>query len=266
MSSPTLNDILMQAQSGDNGTVYPFHDTWAQGRTAFGGYTGAVLLAAARRGAEGLPPLRSALVNFTGPVTEAPAVQTEILRKGRNVSTMNARVMVADKVAAQGTFSFGAAQDSHVARDCPAPDASAPDETEHYVPEQAAAMAPKFMRNFDFRLIEGSRPFMGADRGYVRGWIRHKDPASWTTPEGLICVADVIPPAVFPICTKIGPNSSMTWICNFLTDDLETRDGWWMVETNLTAARDGYSSQVMRIWNSAGQLVVEGMQSVIVFV
>lgn len=266
MNSPTLNDILTQTEQSEDGTVFPFSDSWAQGRTAFGGYTAAVLLAAARNGAEGLPNLRSALVNFTGPVTEAPTVKTEILRQGRNVSTVNARAMVAGKVAAQGTFSFGAAQDSHVTRDCPAPEAGVPEETEPYIPTVAARVAPKFAENFDFNLIEGHRPFEGAERGYVRAWIRHKDPASWGSIEGLICVADVIPPAVFPVCTQIGPNSSMTWICNVLTDDLTTRDGWWMVETNLTAARDGYSSQVMRIWNTEGQLVVEGMQSVIIFV
>ena len=57
----------------------------------------------------------------------------------------------------------------------------------------------------------------------------------------------------------------MTWIVNILSDKPETEDGWWHVESKMTAARGGYSSQVMRIWNTAGELVVEGMQSVAVF-
>jgi hypothetical protein len=88
----------------------------------------------------------------------------------------------------------------------------------------------------------------------------------WTRPEGLIGIADVLPPAVFPMCRKPGPNSSVTWICNLLSGTPGTRDGWWMLETDLTAARDGFSSQVMRGWNTDGELVIDGMQSVVIFV
>ena len=52
---------------------------------------------------------------------------------------------------------------------------------------------------------------------------------------------------------------------NLLTDTPETEDGWWQVESRLTAASGGYSSQVMRIWNTDGELVVEGMQSIAIF-
>lgn len=65
---------------------------------------------------------------------------------------------------------------------------------------------------------------------------------------------------------QMGPVSSMTWIFNVLKDAPETKDGWWHVETNLTAAQGGYASQVMRIWNTEGELVVEGVQSVAIFV
>ena len=40
---------------------------------------------------------------------------------------------------------------------------------------------------------------------------------------------------------------------------------WWHVESRLTAARGGYSSQIMRIWNTEGRLVVEGLQSIAIF-
>jgi len=61
------------------------------------------------------------------------------------------------------------------------------------------------------------------------------------------------------------PVSSMSWMFNLLTDNPSTEDGWWQIESRLTAAQGGYSSQVMRIWNSAGELVVEGMQSIAIF-
>jgi hypothetical protein len=38
-----------------------------------------------------------------------------------------------------------------------------------------------------------------------------------------------------------------------------------MLDTVLTAAQDGFSSQVMRVWNTDGDLVAEGMQSAVIF-
>ena len=40
----------------------------------------------------------------------------------------------------------------------------------------------------------------------------------------------------------------------------------WHIETKQTAAKDGYSSQIMRYWNQNGLLVAEGMQFVAIFV
>ena len=43
----------------------PLPENWMQGRTTYGGLTAALLLEAARRGHADLPPLRSAMINFT---------------------------------------------------------------------------------------------------------------------------------------------------------------------------------------------------------
>lgn len=176
------------------------------------------------------------------------------------------RAVIEGQVAAQGTFSFGAGQVSHVAQSHPAPEASPPDETASMFPANLKRLPIRFFENFEIKLIEGHPPFAGVDRGYIRVWARYRDEAMWHRPEELIGIADVLPPAIFPMCSKPGPNSSMTWICNLLSEEPRTRDGWWMIETDLTAARDGYSSQVMRVWNRDGDLVAEGMQSVVIFV
>lgn len=256
----TLADFLNGAEVGQALPV-----EWAQGRTAFGGFTSAILLQAARTAADGLPPLRSAMINFTAPVTEAPEVTAEILRQGRNVTTVDVKARIDGRVVASGTFSFGAAQISHVSQSLQAEHAPTPKDTPLMVPEGVRAPAA-FLDNFDVRLIAGHRPFSGAERGHARIWARHRDQASWGTPEGLICLGDVLPPAVFVKATKPGPNSSMTWMYNVVREDTSTQDGWYMLETDLSAAADGYSSQVMRIWNSDGDLLVDGMQAVVTFV
>lgn len=266
MTEQTFNDVLAQAEQVNGALIYPAPENWRQGRTAYGGFTAALCLDATLRGHSELPPLRSMLVDFTAPVTDAPAITTEILRAGRNVTTINTRAMVGGAVAAQATLAFGAAQTSELRVDCPAPEAVAPEDTEPYFPPKMTRSPVRFFDNFEIRLIEGARPFSGASRGYVRVWARHRDPAARVGIVPLVCMADLLPPAAFPMLKTIGPNSSITWICNILTENTHSRDGWFMIETDLTAARDGYSTQVMRMWNTDGELVAEGMQSVIIFV
>ncbi len=266
MSEPSLFDVLSAAEAQGDCLSYPIPQNWKQGRTTFGGFSSALMLSTVYNRHKDLPPLRSALVNFTAPISDPPLVKTEILREGRNVKTISARAEIGGIVAAQATFSFGRAQDSHVAFDCPAKPADAPEMTEYYFPPDLPRPPIPFLTNFDVRKVEGELPFMGADRGYLRLWARHNDPRMWNRTEGLIAIADLPPPAIYPTLKKPEPNSSMNWIFNVLSEDIQTRDGWFLLEHQLTAGRDGYSSQVMRVWNTEGDLIVDGMQSVIIFV
>ena len=238
-------------------------ESWKQGRTAYGGLSAGLMLAQARAQYPDLPELRSALVNFTGPVTDAPDLSTELLRQGRNVTTLLSRAEIEGKTVCTSTFSLGAARESHLAMDFPGPDANPPEACESYHPKDAV-FVPGFTRNFEIRLIEGSRPLTGGSSRKLRCWARHTDEASRNGEAALLCLADILPPAALPVMTEMGPVSSMTWICNFLREG-RTRDGWYQVESDLTAALDGYSSQVMRIWNTDGELIVEGMQSIAIF-
>ena len=266
MDNATLTEALAELREDDGVYSAPVPKNWAQGRTAYGGYSATLLLAAVRRAFPDLPPLRSTMVNFTGPISEPPQITVQMLRQGRNISTLRAVATTGGKTAATAIFSFGVAQDSHVSAACPAPEAGAPEDTESFFPKNMPKLPIGFFNNFEVRLIDGHRPFMGGDRGYMRVWARHRDTGVHGSPEGLLSIADVLPPAAFSLCTKMGPNSSVNWICNVLREDLTTKDGWWMIESNLSAGHDGYSSQVMRMWNSEGELVVDGMQSVVIFV
>ena len=237
---------------------------WKQGRTAYGGVTAALMLAAASEKFDELPPLRSALINFVGPVTDDPLLTANLERRGRNVTNISAAAHVGETVVGRADFLFGAARSSKLNVEFPAPPAIALDAAERLIPELAAGMVPQFFHNFDTRLVAGARPMMGKE-GYIRTWSRHKDPASRTGLESLLCIGDVLPPAAIPLMREIVPISSMSWMFNLLTDNPQTEDGWWHIEARLTAAGGGYSSQVMRIWNTDGELVVEGMQSIAIF-
>ena len=60
---------MMQEGEGYRGIIPA---GWRQGRTAYGGLTAGLSLAAARKQFPEAPPFRSATINFIGPVTGDP--------------------------------------------------------------------------------------------------------------------------------------------------------------------------------------------------
>lgn len=265
MSKDSLAAIIAAMSPADGAVTAPVPEGWAQGRTAYGGYTAALLLGAADALCDDLPPIRSAVVNFTAPLSAPPRLTAKVLRRGKNMTTVEARAEIEGETAALAALSFGRGLESVVSADLPAPAAPPPEGLEPIIPPQAAALAPAFMQRMDMRLIDGARPYSGAEEGYLRAWARLGDPMSRGSAAALFCLADCLPPAVFPMLNKRARNGSVNWICNFLTEDYGDAESWFQTETRLTAACDGYSTQVMRIWDQSGKLVVEGMQSVIVF-
>lgn len=241
-------------------------DNWKQGRTIYGGLTAGLCYEAARRDFPDLPPLRSLQISFIGPITDNPIISTHILRQGRNVTSIRVDMHIGTDMAASAILLFGLSRTSALTLDCCAPYAQSPQDTEAFFPPAAIAFTPAFTRNFDIRLIDGARPITGAKRGYMRTWARHLDSASRPGLGSFITIADVMPPAALPMFTQLGPVSSMNWQINILKDICKTDDGWWHIEVDLTASKDGYSSQIMRYWDAAGELFAEATQSVTIFI
>lgn len=250
----------------DNTWLGHIPSTWRQGRTAYGGLTTGLAYASAKNRYPNLPPLRTAQITFVGPVPENPTFHPILLRQGRNVTTVEVQVTAEDAVVATIIFMFGTERKSHMHETYPASVRPAPEACTSYTPPGGEKFVPKFFLKFDTKLIEGSRPLSGAKEGYIRVWARHKDRASRTGNAGFLALGDLLPPAALPMFTTYGPVSSMNWQMNILEPEIGTTDGWWDVETRLTAATHGYSSQIMRFWNYDGVLVAEGIQSVAIFV
>jgi acyl-CoA thioesterase len=259
----TIAEGLTEAEGGYR---FDIPDNWRQGRTAYGGLTAGLSLAAVQREFNDLPPLRSLMINFIGPITDNPVFKSRLLRQGRNVTSIETQALIGEDVVATTTFIFGATRESDLAVQFPAPEAALPEACELFTPELAKPFVPVFFHNFDTRIIAGKRPMSGAEEGYIRTWSRHVDEASREGIDSLVAIGDVLPPAALPMFTKMGPVSSVNWMFNVLVDEPVTTDGWWHIETKLTAASGGYASQVMRYWNTDGVLVAEGMQAVAIFV
>ena len=258
----TFSDLIAGAAFDGEVMRLMIPESWMQGRTTYGGLSAALCLVTAERAFPDLPPLRSANISFIGPVGGVVEGRARALRRGRSVSFIEADLSSENGLAARCVFAFGASRESMFELTfTPPPDVPGPEACEVFIPP---GMGPNFAQHFETKLAKGARPATSSRDHDHFIWARHIG----ERPSGdaaLIALADMPPPAVMPMFPVFKPISSMTWHLNFLVDAPESRDGWWLLQSRAENVRSGYSSQDMPIWNSDGELVVAGRQSVAIF-
>lgn len=264
MSTSFTNLIAAMKSNGAANYESEIPADWMQGRTTYGGLSAALGLEAVRQSHDDLPPLRSALVSFVGPAGGEVSIQTSLLRQGRSVTFANADILGEKGLATRSVFCFGARRESIFEKTfIETPDLPGPDVSEPFFPPEG--FGPSFAQHYDSRLAKGGRPVTNSDAHDHYIWVRHKDEAAKGI-VALLALADMPPPAMLPMFPTFAPISSMTWQLNFLTDDPHTEDGWWLMQSRAENANEGYSSQDMVVWNSAGEAVIAGRQSVAIFI
>jgi acyl-CoA thioesterase len=245
---------LEPAAQGWRGTV---PDTWLQGRTAYGGLSAALALHAAMCADVDLPPLRSALVAFVGPLSGAITVRAEVLRRGRNAAFVQADVSGEAGLGLRATFVFMRAVESGVEhRVGRAPHVAPPGPADTILRGHPAVA---FSQHFD--MIDRH----DADGAEWLRWVRLRDRDGVHPLVALLAVADCLPPVALKLLGRPAPVSSMTWQLNLLGEAPTTDDGWWLLRSTSDYASAGSSSQAMAIWATDGTPVAEQMQSVAVF-
>ena len=257
-----FSDILANflAAAPDYSIILP--DDWKQGRTAYGGMTAGLLLAAIQHANADLPPLRTAQINFMGPADGELRVTHKLLRQGKNNVTFEARLDSKLGAGTYGYFTFGVCR--------PMPDTvDYPLEPLPITPEDVQQIiwqgAPAFVHNFDRRIIAGNPLTAGMEKPELTAWCRHADPQAYVGLVPLMVLADS-PPAALSYLPKTQALSSMTWNMNMLSDDITTKDGWWLMRARTDHIKDGYSSQFMQVLNRDGRPIMDGMQHQAIFV
>lgn len=217
-------------------------------------------LVAAQRLADDLPPLRSATVNFVGPLAGEVDVTATMLRRGRNATWISAEVGSGGAAGLTATFVFmGPVEQSTLhLHQVPLPQGLIPLADAVPLPERAG---PSFAPNFErrFALEKGDQP-----QPVICWWERLRDTDGLDPMVALLLLADALPPGVMPL-TGPAPISSMTWLINMLTAEPQTEDGWFLLRASGNYAEKGCSSQDMAIWNTRGEAVAVGMQSIALF-
>ena len=255
--------LILGVEPLDGGFALSVPESWHQGRTAYGGFSAALCLAAAMRaGGEGLPPLRSATFSMIAPVNGRVAVTAEVLRRGRNASWVEARIEAGGGTAFSASLVFMGPVECRLHRnDRPVPAGLVPAAEARGV--TYTAHTPAFLReNFESR--HALTPSGAAGPEMCR-WVRLNDAAGLEAMLALVLLADALPPGVMPLLSPGVPVSTMHWQINLLTPAPVTRDGWYLLRSVGDYAEQGCSSQRMEIWNTDGAPVLAGMQSVALF-
>lgn len=262
MDQLRFTEILQRAKPSNGCIRYVISDNWLQGRTTYGGMSAALCLHTVLKQQDALPPLRSAQINFVGPANAELSATSRVLRRGKSVSFVEAELAGEKGLSTHAVFCFGATRESRLSEDFePIADLRERHQCDDFHDRKRQ---PPFTAEFESLLAEGDPPVSGSNKHAIKLWIRHRD----TSAEGLVALlglADMPPPAVLAMFESFAPVSSMNWSLNFLAEDFATEDRWFLLESRAENARDGYSSQDMRIWNSEGRLVVTARQSVAIF-
>ena len=239
-------------------------ESWMQGRTTYGGLTAALSFQAALDLVDDLP-IRSAQVAFVGPVGGDVTIVPRLLRQGKNTAYVSVDVTADSGVTAQSIFAFGKAKESAIHfDDMPMPDVRAPKEIEPFFDE--GRPRPGFTQNFDMLMALGDRPISGSTEKSIGLWMRHVDPDAPQDATAVLAIGDAPPPAVMSMFSQPLRISSMTWMAEFMTDTISTDpEGWFFAQHTAQLAKDGYSSQSMRLWNRAGEPILVGRQTIAVF-
>ena len=241
-------------EQGRLSTTIP--DGWLQGRTAYGGVSAAIALAAVKLAYPDLPPLRSAQIAFIGPLSGSITAQPHLLRRGKNSAFIGCDVTSEDGIGLRALFLFMASRVSEISyQELGAPVHDAPE----IAPIDMSRFGPGFMNNFE-SAGAGHKPAVG-----YTGWSRLLERQGLDPAVEFIAIADRLPPAAMALVPKWGPVSTTTWQLNLVTDAPTSPDGWWLLEAQAQHARDGGSSQTMTIWNREGVPMATATQSVALF-
>jgi acyl-CoA thioesterase len=240
---------------------------WSQGRTAFGGILASAAIRAMQEKLEAGRYLRSALVAFVAPVRIGKAeIDVQLLRAGRSLSSLEAKIFQEDKIRTQITACFGENRKTCIQiQGNPRPETTPPEELEPmpYVENGT----PAFTQHFEFRMIS-PMPFGGAQNTpHLRGWIRARDEHNIDA-ASLLSLIDAWPPPEIITQPRPFPLSSVTWQINLLSvlpKEGITPDQWWFYDSHTTWAAGGYSDNQACLWSPEGQPAAHSRQLVAEF-
>jgi acyl-CoA thioesterase len=257
--SETLHSIRRDGETW----VGSLSEDWMQGRSAFGGIQAAMALRVMRSLLTADMPLRSLQVAFVAPVAAGPVkITARVLRQGKSVVQIEARLLDADVTACLLIGIFGAPRESklHLLPSQPTVQPMAKPHVLRYVP----GLLPQFTQQFEARWLRGDIPFSGSTKTEQVVEVSLKDDGV-ADEAHVLAFADFIPPVALSMLDKPAPGSSLSWMLELFADSRGLPLENWRIDVTLQVAQDGYTSQQVMLWGPGGEPIALSRQSMVVF-
>ena len=242
------------------GTTVDLDGSWAIGDKIHGGYLLAEIARVALAGGEYPHPLGVSAHFISAPDPGEASVVVELLRSGRRVGSLRARLQQGDAVRAEVLISAGtlpAAEARYVDPDRAAPSLPDPDDCYRWTPPpNGSSLGPAIY--FDLRLDPATTGWLRHEpsgHAVVRGWIRRADGEEFD-PLWLLIAGDAPPPSTLDLGIK-------GWVPT-VTLDAHVRSlpapGWLVVEQKSELVSGGWLDETCSLWDSTGRLVASVRQ------
>ncbi|HET8708555.1 MAG TPA: thioesterase family protein [Pseudomonadales bacterium] len=257
-----FSELLASWQRSPGRIVSAAPEDWKQGRAMFGGLQAALGLGAMRTLVPALP-LRCLQATLLAPASgDTVCAEAKILRQGKSAVHVEARLMEGDQLLGVLIGIFGSARESSVAYSPvqPAVSSAAPRRMPY-----VAGISPTFTQYFEATWLSGDLPYSGSTAREAVVQINMKDEVP-STEYHVVAIADYIPPVALAFLNKPCNGSTMTWMLEFLTDNLTglPLEGW-RVDAEMQAAEYGYTHQSVMIWAPDGTPVALSRQNMVIF-
>ena len=225
-------------------------DGWQQGRGAFGGLVFGLLVRAMQMySADSTRSLRTFSGDIAGPVLPGPLrLETEMLRRGKNQSNVQARLRQGSDVLAVATGVFSAP------RQVPLPP------FERKPPERAGwdqidvvpvepPFGPDFARAYEYRPT-GPMPFTGGRVAETAGFIRERVPPSRRDAPSMVGLIDAWWPTLFSIDETFRPMATISFMAELLVEptDLDASERLFH-RARMVSLTDGFFVELRELWS-----------------
>lgn len=268
MSFDELVETCRAYVASNGQTTKPiFSEQWSQGRTAFGGLSAGLLLAASEQKVASDKEMYSVYTSFIGPLlADVPfEIEVSILREGKNVVQVLSKAIQNEQVAVLQQACYGAKRESKIAVDHIAKHHMVKPEKPSFM-DGHLEMAPNFVRNFELNLASGGEPFSNSGDTHTHGWMRFKQTPSAITNAHIMCLIDTWPPTVAQQLSRPVPLSTMSWYLEFINPNAKCEPSDWLAyQCDASYARGGYGYTDAYIWSGNGEIIAKSHQTITVF-
>ncbi len=276
MTTQSFAEIIQPTARSAESLTFTITDDWLQGRSSFGGLQAAFALAAMRQLTGVTVPLRVLQTTFIAPVGGGDVrVIARILRTGKSVTHLEARLMQGEDTACLVVGIFGAARESAIRMPMSVREAPQGPEGLKDLPF-AKGIAPNFTQHFHWRWATGGWPYCGSTEPFTRIWLKHRAPTGsglFDAEIAFVALADAVPSPALSMMKTPKSSSSLTWSLELLRDTPPQGDdttfgvghAYWRIDSDIHQAQDGYVAQTAIVIAPDNQPVALSRQSVVVF-